>query len=257
MKLVLSLLLVAFFAGNFYADDRVYVLCYHTFLGKQYQTDFSPENFLLQVQSIKELGYHFVGFDDIQAGNVHGETNVLITIDDGNHSIRKIYRSVLISNQIKPLLFIYPAIISKMYFALTWQDLKEYTQDGATIGCHGYNHMYCNEKFFKKDREGFYREIYKGKYRLEQMLSTNMIVFGYPFGSFSPVTIDNLQIAGFQYAFSLRHDYLKIPLSKNANPYDLPRYMVTKSSWKSIFDMLKRNGYIAKRNGKKKPYENS
>lgn len=218
---------------------EVIALCYHSFLGKKFEMDFTPEAFGEQLESVKSLGYRFVSFDDIVSNRVTGKNNVLITIDDGNISLKKVFDRVLMTNGIKPLLFIYPAVTSRLHYSVTWRDLKYYLQQGATIGAHGYYHMFVNEKLFRKNPKAFYKEIYKSKAKLEQKLGVPVSVFGYPFGLYSDITVETLKKAGYSYAFSLNNGVLKVPLADNADPLRLPRYYVTKPSWKGIYRMLK------------------
>ncbi len=258
MKNVLTFIIFLLIFSNVYTEGNVFVLCYHTFLGKNFDTDFPPETFSNQIEKLKNMGYRFVSFNDIVNSNVTGDTNILITIDDGNHSVDAVYNNLLLSNNIKPILFIYPAIINKMHYALTFNKLKEYMKDGATIGAHGYYHLYVTEKLFKKSRSSFNREIYRSKSKLEKGLSRNINIYAYPYGSFSGITIEYLKKAGFQYAFSLKQGMLHVPLAENANPYNLPRYIVEKSTWKNIYSTLKKNVDINSRivHKKRKRYAN-
>lgn len=224
------------------ADDAdVYVLSYHSFVGRNFQQDFAPEVFKKQVESIRDLGYRFVSFQDIAEGRVTGKTNILVTIDDGNASIRKIFDPVLKANGIKPLLFIYPAITDRMRYSLTFVDLKYFISQGATVGAHGYYHMFVNEKFYNKNRNGFMKEIYQSKERLETKLDVPVDIFCYPFGVFSEITVETLKQAGYSCAFTLKSGVMKAPLDRNADLFRLPRFYVTKSSWNGIYRMLREN----------------
>jgi peptidoglycan/xylan/chitin deacetylase (PgdA/CDA1 family) len=236
------LLLVALSVSTCFAEGRVIVLCYHSFLGENYDTDFSPEEFQNQIKAMKSLGYHFVSFQDILSNEVTGSQNILITIDDGNRSVKNIYESVLKENEIQPILFIYPGITGKMHYSLTFHDLKNYLKEGVTIGAHGYTHEFVNQKLYDSNKKSFMREIYQSRSKLERSFSSKIAIYAYPFGSFSQITIDTLKKAGFEYSFSLKHNFLKVPLAENEDPYNLPRYMVTKSNWKGVFSLLKKNG---------------
>jgi peptidoglycan/xylan/chitin deacetylase (PgdA/CDA1 family) len=238
---ILGLLALLSLVSVSFADGKVVVLCYHTFLGKNFDTDFTPERFEKQIQDIRDLGYRYVSFEDILSNKVDGDNNILLTIDDGNHSMKRIYDSVLMKYGIKPIIFIYPAITDHVFFSVTTADLKDMMQKGATIGGHGYYHLFITQKLLKRDPQGFKNEIFKSKERLEAKLDIPIDVFAYPFGAFSPVTIDYLKQAGFKYSFSLKQSSMLVPLSRNPDQYDLPRWMVTKSSWNMIFSMLKKN----------------
>lgn len=234
-------MLICLFPVFLQAQGDVFVLCYHTFLSKQkLDTDFSPEDFAVQINRIRSLGYRFVTMQDVLSGNVYGRNNILLTIDDGNHSLKNIYSQVVMKNGIKPVLFISPAIIGKVKYALTRNELSVLQDSGATLGAHGYNHLFVNEKLLKKDKVSFNREIYYAKKRLNEMSGRDVRIYAYPFGVFSDATKQHLMLAGFDMAFSLRRGYLKVPLRLNGDMYDLPRWMVTKRSWPEIINKLKR-----------------
>lgn len=234
--------ILLFSASNVYAAGNVYVLCYHSFLGENNQYDFSPEQFKSQMEEIQNIGYRFVSFNDIRNNKVSGDNNVLITIDDGNSSIQKIYEEVLKPMGIMPILFIYPSVIDHGSFALKSIDLVYYLKEGITIGAHGYKHtLFVNQKLYDKDRWQFNREIYGSKIALEKMLSDRVEVYAYPFGRHSPITISSLKNAGYKYAFSLTSAQLKAPIDTNENLFTLPRYLVTKDRWDDIYNMLKKN----------------
>jgi peptidoglycan/xylan/chitin deacetylase (PgdA/CDA1 family) len=204
-------------------------------------SDFSKDEFQKQIQDINDLGYKFVSMDDIIKNKITGKKNVLITVDDGNKSILNVYNSVMVHYDIKPVLFIYPAFIGRMTYALTFPQLKEMMAQGTTIGAHGYNHLYVNQNLYNSDIEAFKREIYRSKSSLENNLGVKINVYAYPYGSYSPITMQHVRNAGFDYAFTLIQQPLLVPLSQNPNPYELPRYMVTRSSWNAIYNILKNN----------------
>lgn len=218
---------------------EVVVLCYHSFLGKNFEMDFTPGALNGQLESIRSLGYRFVSFDDILGGRVTGKNNILVTIDDGNISLKKVFDTVLRTNGVKPLLFIYPAVTGRMHYSVTWRDLKYFIRQGASVGAHGYYHMFVSEKLYRKNPRAFYKEIYKPKAKLEQKLGVPVPVFSYPFGIYSGITVETLKKAGYDYAFTLNNGILRTPLADNPDPLRLPRYYVTKPAWKDIYRMLK------------------
>ncbi len=257
MKKLLISIIFAFSCPLLFGDGSAIALCYHTFIGLDRDDyDFSPAEFEEQINTMIKMGYHFVSFDDILENNVSGKMNVLITLDDGNRSIRNIYKSILEKYGIKPVLFIYPAIIGRRHYALSYRDLKEYENDGACIGAHGYNHLFINEKLYEKDNLSFNREIFKSKEVLEKKLPAPVTLFAYPFGSFSDITVEYIIKAHYQYAFTIQPGLIKIPLNKNENTYSLHRYLVTKSGLKQVFRALRENAHPSEHASKRKIYEN-
>ncbi len=242
MKFLILPILLLMASPPVFADGKTIVLCYHTFIGLPWDKfDFSPKIFNKQIVSMKKLGYRFVSFQDMLSNTLTGNTNILITFDDGNQSVRSVYQNIVEKYGIKPILFIYPAIISHVHYALNYSDLQVFENEGAVIGAHGYYHLFVNEKLYKRDSVSFIREIYKPKDILSKNLKTNVNIYAYPFGAYSEVTVDYLKKAGYSYAFTIKPGPTKVPLGLNPDPYKLPRYLVTKSSWKYIYRLLKNN----------------
>lgn len=224
----------------FASNAEVTVLCYHTFIGKKsIATDFSAAEFKAQMQELKDAGFRFVSFTDILSNRVEGNKNILITIDDGNRTVKNIYGTCE-SLGITPVLFIYPAITGRVFYSLTFDEIADFHRRGAEIGGHGYYHLYINEKLYKSDPAGFLKEIRKPKLILEKQFSQPVTWFAYPFGSFSPITIQTLKANGYQYAFSLREDTMKIPFELTNNPYTLPRYLMNRGNARSILERIKK-----------------
>ncbi|MBX7056978.1 MAG: polysaccharide deacetylase family protein [Leptospirales bacterium] len=221
---------------------RVYVLCYHTFLGRSGEYDTSPQEFGRQMDELATLGYRFVSYPEMLAGQVSGSRNVLISIDDGNRSLLSVYQNVLRRHSIKPLLFIYPGIIDKADYALTFPELKNIQSQGASFGSHGYFHLFLNQKTHDRSPTAFHDEFHRSKRILQERLGiANVDVFAFPFGVTSDLARAELRRAGYRYAFTIFHGQVRVPLDQNSDPLRLPRYMVTKESWRLISGILRRN----------------
>lgn len=223
------------------AQPSAVVLCYHTFLDRpDLDTDIPPAAFEEHLATLENAGWTFVSWPDLRDGRLKGRRNILITIDDANRSILNI-RESLRRRGIRPLLFVYPAIPSRVPYALTWDELRSLAAEGATIGGHGYNHLLVNRRLHDSDPKAFRREIYLCRTRIGDRIGTPPDVYAYPFGVFSDVTKEHLQQAGFRAAFTIRHGRTLAPLAANPDPYELPRYMVTRSSWPGLRTLLTDN----------------
>ncbi len=217
------------------ADQKVFVLCYHSFLGnKPFPSDIPVEEFRAQMNSLKSKGFRFVSYSDLVKGTVTGTQNILVVIDDGNRSVLEAYRQTMKPLGIKPLLAIYPNIIGKKTYALTWEQLKELVQDGCDIAAHGYYHMLMNQKFYDQDKAEFIHEITGSKELLEKNLGIRISAFVYPNGVRSDITKKTLKSSGYAYAFTINWGGVLSPLSLNKDPLELPRYMVLKNNWGMI-----------------------
>lgn len=220
-------------------EAKVHVLIYHTFLGREkIPTDFSIDQFREQMLILKKNGFTFVSYADVARGRVSGDRNIMISIDDGNQTVYRAYHDVLKPLHIRPLLAIYPNIIGKRKYALTWEQLRELAADGCDIAAHGFFHLHVNDKLYATNRRAFHDEIFKSKRVLEEKLNRKITVFAYPSGEKSEKAEQMIREAGYSYAFTINWGVLRVPLSENSNPYLLPRYMIEKQNWKSVFARL-------------------
>lgn len=218
-------------------SKKVYVLCYHTFLGKpKIFTDFSLTELKTQMTTLKNNGYKFVTLHEFESGSYTGVKNALVIVDDGNISAFKAYETVFKPLNIRPVFAIYPNIISHVSYAMTWDQLRTLLRENCDIACHGFYHLYLTTAFFEKDPKGFDREILLSKQLLEKNLKYSIKSFVYPFGVVSPIAQTKIQQAGYTQAFSLKAKPI-IDLTSE-NKWDLPRYMMTRPIAKSVIKKM-------------------
>jgi peptidoglycan/xylan/chitin deacetylase (PgdA/CDA1 family) len=217
------------------ADKKVFVLCYHSFLGnKPFPSDIPMEEFRSQMNFLKGKGFHFVSYSDLLKGTLTGTQNILIVIDDGNHSVLQAYQEVLKPLGIKPTLAIYPNIIGKKSYALTWDQLKGLVHEGCDIAAHGYYHELMNQKFYDSNKTEFIHEIVGSKEALQKMLGVKISAFVYPNGVRCDMTKKILKESGYSNAFTIQWGAVLSPLNLNRDLLELPRYMVLKGNWNMI-----------------------
>lgn len=236
-----ALLISVLLSISLCAEDSpsVYILCYHTFKGNTKQDyDVPVEELASQIAAFKKHGFTFVSYDDIMKNRVKGTKNIFITIDDGHITVKDAYEKVFKPNGIKPHLFIYPAIIGRKDYMMNFNDIRNLVKEGLTVGSHGYHHLFVDQKLYDTDNKSFMQEVYKSRDSLEKQLGVKPVTFGYPFGKYSDITIEELKKAGYLYAFSLKQHPALVPFNKNENPLVLPRFMITKSSWGYISRMI-------------------
>lgn len=225
---------IIFLALTASARAELYVLCYHSFLGRtNVPYDFSIDELKAHLEYFKQKGFTFVSYRDLLSGNVAGKKNILVTIDDGNHSVYKAYHEVFKPMGIKPLLSIYPNIIGKKEYAMNWSQLKSLASEGCEIAAHGYFHLKLNKQLFQEKRTDFLQEINKSKKMLEEKLGITVTSFVYPFGLAIEETEKALRDAGYKTGFTIVSKPVRLPLSANANAYKLPRFMFTRPLAKS------------------------
>ncbi len=235
MALVLTLVLAACLAGAGGAhagDAKAYVLCYHSFHGNQkFPGDVSLQELASQMDHLRAKGFRFVSLADIVTGRMKGTHNVLVTIDDGNVTVHQAYRQVFKPRGIRPVLGIYPAIIGRKSYSLTWEQLFELAKDGCEVGSHGYYHLHLKQELREKDAKGFVREIAGSKDVLQKRLGVKVKGFFYPNGIYSEAARQTVKDAGYSCAFVITWGPVLSPLSRNADPFKLPRYMIYQDNW--------------------------
>lgn len=222
-----------------YSDTKgMYVLCYHAFIDRKDPYSFSMDQFRDQIHRLKKSGFTFVSFEDVINQRIKGTKNILVTIDDGNKSVYEAYYSIMKPMGIKPVLGIYPAIIGRMHYAMTWDQVKKLSDDGCYIASHGYHHMYLSTKYHDKEPESFNKEIYYSKKVLEEKLGKNIDTMIFPFGLTSDIAISELKNAGYKYGMSLVQKMAMVPLEDN---FMIPRYMLTKPNQKGLIAYFSQN----------------
>ncbi len=186
------------------AEGSVIILDYHTFLGTgKSNLDYSEEELGAELDEIRAMGYKFVSLDDAIAGRIEGKANIVVTIDDGNHTIFSAFNNVFEPRGVKPYLFVYPAIIKgHVRYALTPERLQVLAQAGCGIGAHGYHHNPVTDKAWLKDPKDFMTEIRRPGPALAKILGVAPTMFAYPFGVYSRRAEDDLAAEGYSWAFA-------------------------------------------------------
>jgi len=217
--------------------DGVFVLCYHAFINVANQITFPIRQLDLQMQTLKNAGFNFITTEELIAKRYKGLNNVLITVDDGNRSMYTAYNEVFAKYNIKPLIAIYPAIINRQHYALTWEQIAKLHKEGCHIAAHGYYHLFLDANAYQKDPRASRQEVTRSKQVLESRLGINMDVFVYPYGKRCSEIIKLLEETGFKYAFTV-DDGIVSRDDLNNNPFELPRFMITNANIHKVFGLM-------------------
>lgn len=228
-----------------HAESAVSVLCYHAFLNKKKMDlwTFTVEELSEHIQQLKSAGFTFVSVWDIVNNRVKGTRNILITVDDGNRSVLEAYEKVFAPNGIRPLLAIYPNVIGKRNYALTWEQLKHLADAGCDIAAHGYCHERLTEKTFRERPTVFKSEIFLSKKVLEEKLGRKIYFFVYPFGQRSEPALAMVREAGYRYAFTVDRGRINLPVGGSAAALEMPRYLVDRKGWNYCFASCVKNAH--------------
>jgi peptidoglycan/xylan/chitin deacetylase (PgdA/CDA1 family) len=220
-------------------EKSVYVLCYHTFIGKKnISTDFSISEFSDHVRRLREGGIRIVSMEQVQKGQISGTRNALIMFDDGNITAYRAYTEVLKPAKLPAVFAIYPGIINRLSYAMTWDQVREVQSAGNAVLSHGFFHMYLTDKFAKEKPKEFEDEFHRSKRVLEKELGVSVNGFVYPFGIVSDSGKARLRQDGYHHAYGLTQRPLKIPIKQNPDLLDLPRYMLTRSNANGVLSAI-------------------
>ncbi|PKL19338.1 MAG: hypothetical protein CVV49_01275 [Spirochaetae bacterium HGW-Spirochaetae-5] len=240
-RIVASFMLFFIFAAPSYSKN-VYILCYHAFLDKKDPYSITVDQFRDQLNKLKNSGFTFVAFEDVINDKVTGNKNILISIDDGNHSVYQTYYSVLKPMGIRPILGIYPAIIGRVKYAMNWDQVKQLSDEGCYIASHGYHHMFLSQKYYNEDPVSFKKEIYLSKKILEEKLNRKIETMLYPFGVNSEIALSELKNAGYKYGMTIDQGVTPLPVRDN---FQIHRYLMTKPGLKSVIANIIRHADTA------------
>ena len=233
-RIFISVLILFTLAAPSYSKG-VYILCYHAFLERKDPYSFTPDQFRDQLRRLKSSGFTFVTFEDVMNDRLNGNKNILITIDDGNHTVYTAYNSVMKPMGIKPVLGIYPAIINRMKYAMTWEQVKALSDDGCYIASHGYHHMFLSTKYYNEDQTSFKKEIYLSKKILEEKLNRKIETMLYPFRVNSDIAISEMKNAGYKYGLTIEPKKESLPINNN---FQIHRYLMTKPGQKGVIAFI-------------------
>jgi peptidoglycan/xylan/chitin deacetylase (PgdA/CDA1 family) len=223
------------FCVSVYGDGSALVLCYHTFLGRPaVYTDFSIDEFRHHIDVIQSRGYRFISMKEALSNSITGDKNVVLVLDDGNASAYRAYQAVLKPRKIKAVFAIYPGIINRASYAMTWDDVSSLHKDGNDIVSHGYFHEYLNQKLKDSRPKDFDKETQLSKKIIEGKLGGTLVTYVYPFGLVTDVGRASLKRDGYLYGFSLIQSPMLLPIKRNGDLLSLPRYMMTRSNAASI-----------------------
>jgi peptidoglycan/xylan/chitin deacetylase (PgdA/CDA1 family) len=189
---------------------------YHAFgrPGEQVSRFILPINrFIQQMDLLKRLGYRVLSLEEFQQYHL-GQSlpparSVVLTIDDGYAEVHELVYPVLKRNGFPATVFIVSEKVGacndwtslhalKGRPLLTWDKLREMTQDGIQIGAHSRSHV----RLLAMSTDKMQEEIGGSKTDLEKELHTPITAFAYPYGEFNSDVQDAVRHAGFQGGYS-------------------------------------------------------
>jgi peptidoglycan/xylan/chitin deacetylase (PgdA/CDA1 family) len=186
-------------------DQGIPVLMYHSVSNKKGSKLFMPvEKFRQQMKYLKDNGYNTLtaeeALEHFKNGSTVPEKSVLITLDDGYSDNYTEAFPILKEYGLKATVFVITASIDKDTGKLTSQQIKEMAENGISIQSHTVNHDDLSSLPYEKQLS----TLEDSKKQIENLTGKKVFCLAYPFGKYNKKTIQALQEAGYQMAFTIR-----------------------------------------------------
>jgi peptidoglycan/xylan/chitin deacetylase (PgdA/CDA1 family) len=193
----------------------VLILCYHA-VSPSWPAALSvtPDALERQLTELKRRGYRSAGFTDAIANTDQGPV-VAVTFDDNYRSVLEIAKPILDRHDYRGTLFVptdWPGEDRPMRWhgidrwlgtphekemlSLTWQELRELSEQGWEIGSHTCSHPHLP----KLDGAMLKGELTESKERIEQELGRPCTSLAYPYGDVDQRVRDTAGEAGYRAA---------------------------------------------------------
>jgi len=162
----------------------------------------SPEGFEAHLKYFKENGYQTVLINDLMdyfdTGKPLPEKAVAITFDDGRYGQYKWAYFLLKKYEMKATFFITTGWVGSNDF-LTWDQIKEMSNNGMAIGSHSISHPHLSDQ----NDIDLKHELEDSKKIIEEKIGKRIEYLAYPGGDYSPRVIEFTKTAGYQAALSV------------------------------------------------------
>jgi peptidoglycan/xylan/chitin deacetylase (PgdA/CDA1 family) len=191
------------------------ILCYHA-VSPSWPAALSvtPDALERQLTELKRRGYRSAGFTDAIANPERGPV-VAVTFDDNYRSVLELAKPILDHHGYCATLFVptdwpgedhpmrWPGIDrwlgtphEEELLSLTWEELRELSEQGWEIGSHTCSHPHLPEL----ETAVLKRELTESKQRIEQELGRACTSLAYPYGGVDQRVRDAAAGAGYQAA---------------------------------------------------------
>jgi glycosyltransferase involved in cell wall biosynthesis len=173
------------------------ILVYHDISDVDNPWCVSPDNFVQQMNFLKENNYRTISLGELKHGIEKGketdEKLVVITFDDGRKGVFTYAFPLLKNLSFHANIFVVPEWVagkippSENYSEfMDWQNLRELVNAGFKIGSHSLSH----KNLTTLRTEDLSLEINESKKIITKNLHCNVSDFSYPFGKTNAVTVD-------------------------------------------------------------------
>ncbi len=191
-------------------------------------TSISPQQFIKHLELIESQGFQVLPLPYIiqrlKEKKAFTQKTLAITFDDGYLSIYKNAFPELKKRQLPFTIFVSPQAIDRQFGnSLSWGQLKEMQNHGATVANHSYAHLHllATEKNESPAQwlQRLHIDFKTSQQRLKDELSINNTLFAYPYGEFNQALKNQLKALGYV-AFAQQSG----PISASSDMQALPRF---------------------------------
>ena len=207
-------------------SKEICVLIYHSIGKNKWYASVNPIAFRMQMRYLRKH-YNVVPLDDIvkyKQGEINlPDKSVAITFDDGYADNYKVAWPILKRNNLPFTIFVTTNLdnldtLNNHFSRITWEQLKEMSDNGVDIGGHGVNHTDLNALFEKQLEE----EVENCYQTLAKQLGKPAKNFSYPGGKYDEKVIEAVKKAGFKSACTTKEGMVK----KSDNVFEIKRVWV-------------------------------
>ncbi|HVT43765.1 MAG TPA: polysaccharide deacetylase family protein [Thermoanaerobaculia bacterium] len=228
------------------------ILCYHIVQSPR-DTLFSVDRdvFLQQMQYLASSGYNVIPLSDL-VDYVTGkrdsipENSVVITVDDGWRSTYTEIYPVMQRFRFPFTVFVYPKIIERTSYALTWSQIREMADQGVDIESHTFSHAYLTRRKQSHLDAAAYRkwlrtELGGSRELLEEKTGRPVRYLAYPYGDYD----DRLAAAVAEHGYEAALTSNFGAVGRGHNPLQLRRVMIFAETGFDSFRRLLGAGSLA------------
>lgn len=204
----------------------------------------STKKFEEQLQWLKTNGYTVIPLKEAVAylqGKIASvpAKSVVITIDDGRITVFTHALPIVKRYNIPVTLFIYPSIISREPYAMTWGQLKELQQTRLfNIQSHTFSHPNFKQEKRHLSAEKYTQfvnfELNHSKKILAEKAGTPVTLLAWPFGIYNDDVERAAAKSGYEMAFSIAYRCA----TKSDRAMAVPRYMLLETQSMKLFTMM-------------------
>jgi len=195
-------------------EKLISILCYHHVnCLKPTIYSISLRRLDQQIQTLKKAGFTFISLADIENYYYHNrplpEKSITLTFDDANKNVYTVAYPYLKKQGIPFAVFAYPSSLRHKYIC-TWEELREMSANGVTIGSHSYGHPRLTSPQ-KTDGASSVQEYTEwltiqtadSKKIIEDQLGISINYFAVPFGAVDATVLTAIKNAGYTLSFNV------------------------------------------------------